>query len=212
MNSLTGFYATDYAIYRTSNGGSDWDESFNVGNIYPRSVSFVNANTGWVLALTADTSFRNIILRTDNSGVTWGIHELVLPSKRFNKVYFTSSNTGWLLGDSGYIYKTTNGGFPIGIQPISAEIPRDFSLSQNYPNPFNPSTIIRLDISGTSAAKTSLIVYDLLGREVAVLVDENLRPGEYEVHFDGTNYPSGIYYYKLTTGNFSETRKMILLK
>jgi photosystem II stability/assembly factor-like uncharacterized protein len=212
MNSLTGFYATDYAVYRTSNGGSDWFESFNVGNIYPRSVSFINANTGWVLALTADTSFRNIILRTDNSGVTWGIHELILPSKRFNRVYFTSQNTGWLLGDSGYIYKTTNGGFPIGIQLISNEIPQDFLLSQNYPNPFNPSTIIRFDVSGTSSAKTSLIVYDLLGQEVATLVNENLRPGEYDVQFDGTNNPSGIYYYKLTAGNFTETKKMVLVK
>lgn len=213
LNDLTGFYATDYAVYRSSNGGSDWDESFNVSNIYPRSFSFINANTGWVLALTADTSFRNVILRTDNSGATWGIHELILPSKRFNKLYFTSPNTGWLLGDSGYIYKTTNGGFPIGIQPISTEIPLDFSLSQNYPNPFNPSTIIRFDISGTSRAKTSLIVYDLLGREVIVLVNEQLAPGEYSVSFNAANYPSGIYYYRLSTGgDFSETRKMVLIK
>lgn len=212
MNSLTGFYATDYAVYRTSNGGSDWNESFNVSNIYPRSVSFINAITGWVLASKADTSFRNIILRTDNSGATWGIHELILPSKRFNRVYFTSQNTGWLLGDSGYIYKTTNGGFPIGIQPISSEIPRVFSLSQNYPNPFNPSTKIRFDISGTSSSQTLLTVYDLLGREVAVLVNEKLSPGEYEVDFDGSKYPSGVYYYKLSAGDFTETKKMVLIK
>ena len=116
------------------------------------------------------------------------------------------------MGDSGYIYKTTNGGFPIGIQPISTEIPLDFSLSQNYPNPFNPSTIIRFDISGTSAAKTSLIVYDILGREVTVLVNEKLTPGGYEVDFDGSNLPSGVYYYKISTGDFSETKRMVLVK
>ena len=177
LNSFTGFFATDYAVYKTVNGGSNWDESFNVSNIYPRSVSFINANTGWVLALTADTSFRNVILRTDNSGATWGIHELILPSKRFNRVYFTSQNTGWLLGDSGYIYKTTNGGFPIGIQPVSSEIPKNFSLFQNYPNPFNPVTKIKFDITGNRQRRHCFLCMMFLVVKSRYFLMNSLAPG-----------------------------------
>lgn len=92
------------------------------------------------------------------------------------------------------------------------EIPNKFMLYQNYPNPFNPATKIRFDISGSSAAKTFLYVYDILGREVATLVNEQLSPGTYKVNFDGSNYPSGIYFYKFISGEYSAVKKMILLK
>ncbi len=100
----------------------------------------------------------------------------------------------------------------IGIQPISTEIPDKFTLSQNYPNPFNPTTKIRFDISGSSVAQTFLSVYDQLGREVAVLVNQELRPGSYEVDWNASNFPSGVYFYKLSAGNFTETKKMVLIK
>lgn len=86
----------------------------------------------------------------------------------------------------------------------------EFSLSQNYPNPFNPSTVIiyQLPVS----AIVTLKVYDLLGREVASLVDEYKPAGKYEVDFDGSQLPSGIYFYTLTSGNFTATKKLLLLK
>jgi type IX secretion system substrate protein len=99
---------------------------------------------------------------------------------------------------------------PIGIIPISAEVPDKFSLSQNYPNPFNPSTRIHFAIPG--ALISNLCIYDILGREVATLVSEHLKAGIYEVEWNAGNYPSGVYYYKLTAGEFSETKKMILIK
>lgn len=86
----------------------------------------------------------------------------------------------------------------------------DFSLSQNYPNPFNPSTKISWQ-SSVSSWQT-IKIYDMLGREVASLVDEFKPVGNYEVEFDGKNLPSGIYLYRLTAGSFSQTRKMILEK
>ncbi|MEO8514036.1 MAG: M14 family zinc carboxypeptidase [Ignavibacteria bacterium] len=106
----------------------------------------------------------------------------------------------------------------IKLRPITTgiagnnEIPDEFSLYQNYPNPFNPSTKIRFDINGASVAQTFLSVYDILGREVAVLVNEQLQPGTYEVNFDGSSYPSGVYFYKITAGSFSAVNKMVLLK
>jgi hypothetical protein len=95
---------------------------------------------------------------------------------------------------------------------IEAEIniPNKFSLSQNYPNPFNPSTVICYQLAAGS--QVTLMVYDVLGNEVATLVNEEKQPGVYEVEFDASQLSSGIYFYKLKAGNFTETKKMILLK
>ena len=95
--------------------------------------------------------------------------------------------------------------------------PTHFSLFQNYPNPFNPLTIIKYTITGAGdlgleARNTRLVVYDLLGREVAVLVNEKKAPGDYEVRFDGSGLASGVYLYRLTAGSYVQTRKMILVK
>jgi hypothetical protein len=92
--------------------------------------------------------------------------------------------------------------------PVS--IPQDFLLYQNYPNPFNPVTSIQYAIS--SRQFVTLKVYDILGSEVATLVDEEKPAGEYEVEFDASELPSGIYFYKLTAGEYNQTRKMLLLK
>ncbi len=95
------------------------------------------------------------------------------------------------------------------------QIPGQFELYQNYPNPFNPVTKIKFDIPEAVKRKTldvRLIIYDLLGKEITTLVNEPLQPGTYEVTFNGSNLPSGVYFYKLGTGNFKETKKPILLK
>ena len=97
----------------------------------------------------------------------------------------------------------------------SQNIPKSYALYQNYPNPFNPTTKIRYSISsaGTSLMKfVQLKVYDILGREVATLVNKQQQPGNYEVDFNGTDLPSGIYIYKLRTGDFLQTKKMTLIK
>ncbi len=99
-----------------------------------------------------------------------------------------------------------------GINNSGNQIPITFNLEQNYPNPFNPSTKIRFDISGTSVAQTYLYVYDILGQEIATLVNDQLKPGTYEVTFEGTNCTSGVYFYKLISTDYSETKRMILIK
>jgi hypothetical protein len=85
-----------------------------------------------------------------------------------------------------------------------------YALSQNYPNPFNLSTIITYEIP--SRGLVSLKIYDLLGREVETLVNEEKSPGRYEVKFDGSGLASGIYFYRITTNNFTGTKKMLLMK
>ncbi|MBK9096982.1 MAG: T9SS type A sorting domain-containing protein [bacterium] len=100
--------------------------------------------------------------------------------------------------------------FGVGYSENPNSIPANFYLSQNYPNPFNPSTVIgyQLPVSGNVTLK----VYDSLGREVATLVDEYVVAGSYEIEFDASKLSSGVYLYKLTAGNFTNSKKLLLLK
>ena len=89
-------------------------------------------------------------------------------------------------------------------------VPSNYLLYQNYPNSFNPTTVVKYQIPELSFA--TLKVYDVLGKEIATLVNEEKAAGTYAVEFDATSIPSGIYFYKLQAGNFVETKKMILMK
>ena len=112
---------------------------------------------------------------------------------------------------------------PIGIITISGEIPKEYKLFSNYPNPFNPVTKIKFDIPSVGqrpAFDTKIIIYDLLGREISTLVNQQLKPGSYEVDWDGSGYASGVYFYSLvvngpSTGSgrgFVVTKRMVLVK
>jgi Zn-dependent M28 family amino/carboxypeptidase len=103
------------------------------------------------------------------------------------------------------------------VHPIAETLPAAVRLDQNYPNPFNPSTTIAYTVGGVGLQASGfrdvrLVVHDVLGREVALLVNERKAPGRYEVEFDASGLASGIYFYRLTAGKFVETRKMVLLK
>ncbi|MBE2218227.1 MAG: T9SS type A sorting domain-containing protein [Ignavibacteria bacterium] len=100
----------------------------------------------------------------------------------------------------------------IAVDPISTFVPSKYQLYQNYPNPFNPATKIKFDISGSSAAQTSLSVYDITGKEISLLVNADLKPGSYEISFDASGLSSGVYFYKISTGSFTDVKKMVLLK
>jgi hypothetical protein len=110
------------------------------------------------------------------------------------------------------------------LSSVSEAVPGEFALQQNYPNPFNPVTSIRYSVGVVrlpagqaggqlpAASSVKLAVYDLLGREVAVLVDGSVAPGNYEVQFDGSRLSSGTYIYRLTTGERMETKRMVLVR
>jgi hypothetical protein len=92
----------------------------------------------------------------------------------------------------------------------TAIIPNAFALYQNFPNPFNPSTTIKFELPKSS--HVSLAVYDILGREQSVLVNERRNAGVYEVKFDGSNLASGVYFYRLEAGDFVQTKKLLILR
>jgi hypothetical protein len=95
-------------------------------------------------------------------------------------------------------------------EPVTSDLPHEFLLHQNYPNPFNPSTTIKFELPKASDVRLS--VFDMLGREVSVLVDERRDTGVHEVRFDASNLPSGVYFYRIQSGDFVQTRRLLLLK
>jgi len=152
---------------------------------------------------------RSIILKTTDGGVSW-VRQNIIASSDLLDIHFINENTGVVAGFYGTILRTTTAGEPIGINKIGSEFPVNYTLSQNYPNPFNPVTNIKFDLPKESFVK--LIVYDILGRELESIVNEDLVEGVYEVSWDASNYSSGIYIYKLEVEDFVESKKMVLIK
>jgi len=208
LNQNTGWMAglnyNSYSLFRTTNGGVHWDSCA----VSPRpsiiwGLSFVNAMTGYACAPSA-------IFKTTNGGVNWVSQTLPPNTPILYDIQFANADTGFAVGQNATILYTTSGGQPIGITPISTQIPKSFLLSQNYPNPFNPSTNISIAIPKTGFVK--LFIYDALGREVVTLVNQQLNAGIYKVDWNASKQASGIYFYKLITGDHSETKKMVLVK
>jgi photosystem II stability/assembly factor-like uncharacterized protein len=212
-----GWIVGEGFIYKTSNSGENWISDYYVHE-GANTVFFVNVLTGWRAGYNNYSGGK--IFKTTNSGNNW-IEQYSADSFYFYSSSFVNLNTGWIVGSKGTILRTTNGGEPIGIKQIRSEVPVSFVLYQNYPNPFNPVTKIKFSIplsKGARGMNTKLVVYDVLGREVASLIpplgggEEGLKPGTYEAVWDAVNYPSGVYFYKLMTDSFSETKKMVLMK
>jgi hypothetical protein len=124
--------------------------------------------------------------------------------------------SGLIYGTNIFVGTETGGVFKAPISALATsvneknELPRDFNLSQNYPNPFNPSTTISFSLPSTSYV--SLKVFDALGREVSTLVSQELTAGNHSQQWNPGSLPSGMYFYRLQAGNYSETRKLVLLK
>ena len=222
----TDFRDSDYEIYhkRSTDNGSSWQAdtrmTASTGNSSQPSIS---ASGNYVHLVWDDDKTGNVQLyyrKSSNYGESWDTELRFVntaltvrqPSVNISDHVVHLAWEDSRDGNPEIYYKRNPTGNPVGISGMNTEIPGEFSLSQNYPNPFNPTTKIRFDISGSSAAQTSLSVYDLLGREVAALVNEELKPGTYEVNWDASNFPGGVYFYRISAGSFSETRKMILIK
>ena len=189
-------------VYKTSNSGNNWELQYNNGMCGLYSVYFVNDLTGWT------SGCEGVIHKTTNGGTNWMIQSIASTSFLYS-IRFVNPLTGWAVGAGGKILKTTSGGIT-SIKSNGSEIPAEFLLLQNYPNPFNPATTIKFDIAASSFV--NLRVYNILGKEIEVLVNEQMNPGSYNVDWDASNYPSGVYIYKMISGNFIQTKKMILIK
>ncbi len=187
---------------RTTNAGNFWQYRelgvFGIANC----VEFRTQSEAWISLGIVDS-----FLISTNAGNNWKLTGTP-NSTRIYDICFTDSINGWAVGVDGAILKYNSG--VIGINDGSSYNPGSFTLYQNYPNPFNPVTHLEFEIS--KAGFVSLNVYDILGNKVAVLVNEKKSPGNYKVEFDGSDLPSGVYYYRLEAGTELLTKKMLLVK
>ncbi len=200
-------------VYLSTNNGTNWVQTA----LNNKSVYSLTVNGNNIFAGTADSG----VFFSTNNGISWATK-----NQGFNGI---TSAYSLLITDT-YIF---SGIFGKSIwrrelseitetKNINTEIPLGYSLSQNYPNPFNLVTKIRFEVplsKGLRASEevelkgvVSLKIFDITGREIKTLVNEQLQPGTYEVTFDGSNLPSGVYFYQLRSGEFAETKKLVLLK
>jgi photosystem II stability/assembly factor-like uncharacterized protein len=196
-------------LLKTTDCGVNWNVVPNVPYLF-RDIVFVDNNLGW--AIGYDVNENGGILKTTDGGITWSIDTGNLPAK-LNALHI-KDNYGWAVGDNGLILRTTEAGAVRVEDENDNSLPTEFVLEQNYPNPFNPSTSILYAIS--SRQFVTLKVYDLLGREVVTLVNQEQPTGNYEVEFPPAssiqNLVSGVYFYQLKAGSFIQTKKMVIIK
>jgi len=205
----TGYLVVGGRILKTTDGGINWNQTFYNQTFSLSAIYFGDNTTGYAVGEDVFDE-TGLIVKTADSGINWQ-QQNIDSTAGLSGLFFINPNVGWAVGSNGTILTTTNGGGTTDINDQQiADIPLRFSLAQNYPNPFNPSTTIRYNLP--SAEFVTLKVYDVLGREVVTLVNEQQTAGSYGVQFDASQVASGLYFYKITTASFNSTRKMVVMK
>lgn len=218
VDSNTG-WAAGNVIAHTANGGNTWvvQPLSSSSSLWFLSVHFTDASNGWAVGgeyFQLENS-ASICYYTSNGGNTWTEQielkqwsgmDYPYPSS----VYFSDANNGWLVGSYGTILHTTNGGLTFVEPRRTSEVPTNFVLGQNYPNPFNPTTTINYQLP--TVKHVTLKLFDILGREVAKLVNEVQVAGFKSVKWDASGVASGVYLYRLQAGEFVETKKLLVLR
>lgn len=200
QTTLTGFVNTGWTtVYSGNYSVSDTGWQF----VDLTSYYSYSQNTNLLIEMCYDNSSYTQFSKVSAShvpGMTWG--------------YYTDNQSGCTMTFGSAQSKRPNIILVflnwIGVKPIKSDIPKRFKLSQNYPNPFNPIT--RIDFDLPKSGFVSLMVYDILGREVRTIVNEEKTAGTYSVDFNASDLSSGLYYYKIECGAFTDIKKMILIK
>ena len=203
-NATTGL-AGGTAMVLSTNGGTSYSSVTAPGTAGNLNGIEGNGSDWWAIRSG------NTIYRSTNGAASW-TNAFVSGTAVFQDIDFATAGTGcsngWAVGNAGVIAKMT--GTLVGVTTTSSEVPSSYLLKQNYPNPFNPTTNITFALP--KAGDVTLKVYDMSGKEVAVLVNEFKNAGSYLVGFNAANLPSGAYFYRIVSGGFVETKKMMLVK
>jgi photosystem II stability/assembly factor-like uncharacterized protein len=199
---------TSYDVLKSDNNGDNW---YSVRNNIPSSnIYALTVNNGNIYVARRYDG----VYMSSNGGANWnliadGLVNSYVGSLAANDRYIFAGTLAYVNSahESG-VYRLDTG-IVVSV-PGVVNTPLRYSLSQNYPNPFNPATNIKFDIPENSFVR--LVIYDIEGREVAVPVNESKHPGSYTIKFDGTNLSSGVYFFRLEAGDYTETKKMVLIK
>jgi ligand-binding sensor domain-containing protein len=201
--SGTKVFAGGIGVYRSTNNGTSWisaDSGLTNRNVRCLLVSGSN--------LFAGTGGSGVFL-SSNYGTTWTAVNDGLTNGDVLSLAVSGMNLFAGVLGSG-VWRRPLSEMITSVEPAAGELPSKVGLSQNYPNPFNPSTTIKFELPKPSNVRLS--VFDMLGREVSVLVNEKKEAGVHEVKFDASGLSSGVYFYRLTAGSFVQTLKLLLLR
>ncbi len=207
---------------RSTDGGLNWGTdtrlTFNPSTAANPTASGSNVHVVWMDFRDYENAAEIYYKRSTDAGVSWDgdtrltnnpanswSPSISISAPIVHVVWHDDRDGNWEI-----YYKRNPTGNPIGIMPTGSEIPKEFALKQNYPNPFNPLTTIEFHIA--RSGKVSLSIFEVLGKPVAELINENLMPGTYELIWDAGNYSSGVYYYTIHTDGYRNTKKMVLIK
>ncbi len=191
----------------STNKGETWTNYVFPDSGQCNNIDFASNGKGYAVGSTRYTNY-DWLAETTDQGNTWS-RVYGSPLVRIRNVSATTRYV-YAVGSS-----SNNIGTVVRYEPIISSMelnsmPVGYTLSQNYPNPFNPTTTISFSISTT--AKITLSIFDVNGRKLETLINEQRSPGNYEVEFDGSNFSSGTYFYRITAGEFKETKRMVLIK
>ncbi len=201
MNSDDAIAVGDKVILRSRDGGANWDYIQTGADVLLNSVTFKNDT---LYAVGNGEVWRSVDL-----GDNWAnIIDPEVLTGNLNSVAVDANGNVWIGGVLSSIY-TTMGDPPVSIENNETLV-SSFLLEQNYPNPFNPSTVINFSLPLQSIVL--LKIYDMLGREIVTLINEIKNAGYHTVTFDAAALPSGVYFYRLQTGSYIQSKKMLLLK
>ncbi|MCK6622155.1 MAG: T9SS type A sorting domain-containing protein [Calditrichaceae bacterium] len=195
-------------IMKTTNAGESWYMSLDSVITTFWDLHFPTDSIGYAVG---ESCIERSIYKTTDAGVSWFRQPYIAGTCYLNSVYFLNPDTGFAVGPVGIMLRTTDGGGPpVSIQNTTGPAALNFALNQNYPNPFNAATTIPFSIP--TIAQVTLKVYNILGQEVATLVNEKLAAGNYAMSWEATDFASGVYIYRIQAGDFVRSRKMLLLR
>jgi hypothetical protein len=195
----------------SADSGATWTRKISPGRFSIRAVWPEDAARAFA------AGENGTIYYTTDQGNSW-FSQYTADTHDLQALHFTDPSHGFAVGSGGTVLVTSSAGTTTTVPAANSPVPEVFALEQNYPNPFNPVTTITFTIPGGSVAGGSglspveLAVYDMLGRQVATIVRENMAPGAYSVRFDAARLASGVYLYRLMAGGRSFTKKMVILK
>lgn len=200
-NNSTGF------IYSTTNSGKSWGYRQFISSKAFWDIGFIDDKNGWI---TNETK----LLKTTDGGETWQIQLEGLPTELRKLIILKKDKIAYAFGDQHFqlpfVLLSADLSDLTQVDHSEENITKEFYLEQNFPNPFNPYTEISYSLPMNSLVK--LVIYDVLGREVAELVNEVKVHGQYTVQWNANKFTSGVYFYQLKVGAFNEVKKMLLLK